>query len=962
MDLISGDNYQFAVGREDTLQIQHLTALTPASSVNLFYGSSGHVALGGPSSGTLVEGAEISIAASNLLDITLTARGSALTFNQVGQESLVGFAPTVTSIVAALNDVKSAVGMAGLQGAYDIGNLITMTSGRNLMFTTRDISVPADLLVRNTLGRNFIRTDTANNAVLIGDGANLYTTISGHVNDWLWFENTNNLLFGYWRELVIDGTPAGCALDIRGRCNDANTAGADVWIAAERNTAGTRVGGIINLSAYEGQYEAGPINIRSEFLLNCEDGSGYSELSSYVNDGFIYLSSYRNVLDTTTVNSGVQILSEKSPIYLMHDGNAAWEFGPNSGTFTYRNNAGRRYLYVDDYYLAGRVGLGSHVWPVVGHGQYFRNLIGTYSPVALPAANQSDVVLLSNARTGGPDSAGLCVWNANPNGVCYAPRGSVLLRTDTGSVYVNTDDAAAWSPLGMGIDTLQAAYDTSTGGGVQIGMTDLGKDLIIETKDTATYRNFILRKQDDSLYLQTDAQNSTLQLGNTTGPTPVNVLLDSNLSWVRDANDRRVSLYNESLVQKRTLTIEATRGVANQYGGDLKLWADGSAAHPDATGGGQVELASKVGGVTRSYLQLNQNGDTLNYGTYLSSYGRVELVVDLASAAGSQLNLTNTRGPTTLTSTGGTLTVNATGQTVSLDCTVLDVDATSASHVASATTLSVSAVNDLTLGARGATITLNQLGEENLDPGFASTSIIGALNELLGSGGAGTLQQSYNLGNTIGMTTARSVIFTTFDGAGVSNFVVQNTLGRIFLQTDTTAGSVRLGDTLLSDVVLAARGGSLTFNQVGNVSLVGFAPATTSIVAALNELKASPSGGVTAIYTTAEAITAGDVVYCTAAGTIGVADQSVVGKEYTLGFSTQSVGAGAPCVVALAGEVTVKTTLVGGDVGLSAFLDVTGNVTTTPPGAGALARIGMVVASGVGTSKVAMQIGPVVIL
>jgi hypothetical protein len=226
------------------------------------------------------------------------------------------------------------------------------------------------------------------------------------------------------------------------------------------------------------------------------------------------------------------------------------------------------------------------------------------------------------------------------------------------------------------------------------------------------------------------------------------------------------------------------------------------------------------------------------------------------------------------------------------------------------------------------------------------------------------LQQSYNLGNTIGMTTARPLTFTTFDGAGVSNFLVQNSLGRFFIQTDTSANSVRLGDTLLNDVILAGRGASLTFNQVGNTALVGFAPATTSLVAALNELKSSPSGGVTAIYTTAEAITQGDAVYVTAAGTIGVADYTTVsGKDFVVGFSMETKIGGQPCIVALAGEITVKSTLLGADLGKAAFLDATGNVSATPPGVGfSLARVGIITASGLLTSKIAVQVSPPIAL
>ena len=59
----------------------------------------------------------------------------------------------------------------------------------------------------------------------------------------------------------------------------------------------------------------------------------------------------------------------------------------------------------------------------------------------------------------------------------------------------------------------------------------------------------------------------------------------------------------------------------------------------------------------------------------------------------------------------------------------------------------------------------------------------------------------------------------------------------------------------------------------------------------------------------------------------------------------------------------MKSTLLAADVGKDAFLDATGNVSTSVPGAGfSLTRVGVVTASGALTSKVVLQIDPPIAL
>lgn len=112
--------------------------------------------------------------------------------------------------------------------------------------------------------------------------------------------------------------------------------------------------------------------------------------------------------------------------------------------------------------------------------------------------------------------------------------------------------------------------------------------------------------------------------------------------------------------------------------------------------------------------------------------------------AGSTVFLIPNTGAVAVTPTSGTaFTVDTAGAgSISLD-----------SPVASNFTVS-GATEDLTLGARGAAITLNEAGDTTLNGGFTASSIVGALNELFLGGGGSTLQQAYDAGPDITQTSA----------------------------------------------------------------------------------------------------------------------------------------------------------------------------------------------------------------
>lgn len=125
--------------------------------------------------------------------------------------------------------------------------------------------------------------------------------------------------------------------------------------------------------------------------------------------------------------------------------------------------------------------------------------------------------------------------------------------------------------------------------------------------------------------------------------------------------------------------------------------------------------------------------------------------VTLGSAAADDITFTGSVASNITFKTGATRTITLDSQTMVISTTtsgqlqlvgaaeidlstiLVDINATGAVTIdaVSASQFVVSgATNDLTLGARGATITLNQSGQTTLDTNFTATSMIGALNEI----------------------------------------------------------------------------------------------------------------------------------------------------------------------------------------------------------------------------------------
>jgi len=176
-----------------------------------------------------------------------------------------------------------------------------------------------------------------------------------------------------------------------------------------------------------------------------------------------------------------------------------------------------------------------------------------------------------------------------------------------------------------------------------------------------------------------------------------------------------------------TITVDAYDTIWNLTG-DYSFTVDLSAIPGTGADGFQVLNGTDHAKFLRggaNDLSVDIDASTINLDT---SAG-----IALNAAAASTWTTVNTNltltatlaGVITLNGVGG-VTINGNANSVDVDGIDIALDATSASNF----TVSGAAA-DLTLGARAATITLNEAGDTSLS-GFTATSIIGGLNELKG--------------------------------------------------------------------------------------------------------------------------------------------------------------------------------------------------------------------------------------
>lgn len=206
----------------------------------------------------------------------------------------------------------------------------------------------------------------------------------------------------------------------------------------------------------------------------------------------------------------------------------------------------------------------------------------------------------------------------------------------------------------------------------------------------------------------------------------------------------------------------------------------------------------------------------------------------------------------------------------------------------------------------------------------------------------------YALGNgTIDM----SCVTFSLQGNGSADYVFQiggNGAGSVAIG-DTSTTSLGLSVGASADITLSARGGSVTLNQTGNTALVGFT--ATSIIGALNELKAGGGGGEDLAATLAIGNTTGgnDIVISNGDAITGETEinlqagtSGVNGSDVDLLAGSATTGLGGSVILTSGGG---GTTGHGGDVQLT-----TGAGGSTSGNSGAISlQVGSVTSGALGS-------------
>jgi hypothetical protein len=247
--------------------------------------------------------------------------------------------------------------------------------------------------------------------------------------------------------------------------------------------------------------------------------------------------------------------------------------------------------------------------------------------------------------------------------------------------------------------------------------------------------------------LGTNANAKAITIGNATGATGVTV--DSGTGGISigtSAVARGVLIGTGAAAQTVTVgSTNTTSSLTLQSGTGAMTFTAGGIFDVNATGAVTVDGTSvDLAGTSSSGFTVSGAGVDLSLA---SAAGQVSIVGGEAGAAAVLIDATNAAGGIDMDAGTGGIAV--------------DSDAGISLDAATASNFTVSgATADLTLGARGATITLNESGETTLDGGFTATSLIGAINENRDSIAAISANSLTEVYTTTGRTIGETVIIS----------------------------------------------------------------------------------------------------------------------------------------------------------------------------------------------------------
>jgi hypothetical protein len=580
-------------------------------------------------------------------------------------------------------------------------------------------------------------------------------------------------------------------------------------------------------------------------------------------------------------------------------------------------------------------------------------------------ASNGPVLTLTQAA----GTANVWVGTTAPNGTVTGAKGSLYLKTDDGTLWINVDNATTWQQFTTSAgSTLQAAYNAgntiatttlpvalSVAAGTQSVLTvtsaagSTNPALLVNGQATGAGGDAFVVQDGGVPVLTIDRFGKVMVVANNNGTSGSAVEISSGAAPTTGAGGPvQIEAGAGGTAGDGgtiSLTAGATAGTAPNLGGAVNITAgDNSATLGGA--GGSVTIAA--GGKTNAAGTAAAGSIALNGGADAGSGGggAVSLLAgNSAAGVGGSIGITSGNGDTgggTITITGGNGTgalspgaiINLYGGVAGaggLDGNVVvytgrtadgtpatDGPALEIGQVAGAAHIWVgqTSPNGTVSGATGDLYHDTLLGELWLNTGGTTV-----WSKVATGTGAGTLQSSYNNGNTIATTTLSVALSDT-----AATAVPVQTIARTFAGGDGLY--VQTGGAVTGSAISIQHGGASAAGFLLNN--IGGGPAFLVQDNGNDVILVNTSGGVT--------VTARDN------GTVGSAVDITAGAGVTGVGGAASLKSGASIAAANAGTLT----LAGGDntfagAGLGGAVSITGGAKTV---AGATAAAGGITITG----------------
>ena len=780
---------RFELGQADTADgVTAPSAIATGSFFPLGIGNALTLDNGGAGTDTITttSGESLTITATGATsDITLASRSGTITVSEAGNTALSGF--TATSIIGAINENAASIAASGstLQQAY------TASSAPSTITTdaTNDefiVGGTAGLRVTGTgadnvsdSGFGFV-VDTTGAYKIFADAASELRTTAANLT--LTTETSGALTLTSAGLVDVDAVGVVSINSSAGAINVGNDAVAQAinvgtGAAARTITIGNATGAtLVDIDAGTGGFD---LDTTGVIAMNAT-GTGASNLTSGGNlslaaggiTGALAMTSPGTISITNAAGSTIGITAQS----ILTLGSTTGGTNIDAGDDSTVNVAGDYTVLLDETQVGDSVAAGNAYALTSGIGAATTGVAaggiggavtitsgagGAGSATGVAGAG-GDACLVAgeagSAGLGGPGQIGRVCFTSGSTEyflTAAATTAAPALATTAQDIIgaINEIDGA------VGSSSLNAAY--------LIGNT-------IQMTDAAG--NFDVSNLSGTNAISLDANeasNFTVDSAGLVLSTTTSGAIDIDGAGITSINSlAAINVGDDAVAQAINIgTGAAARTITIGNAASTEVQVDAITVDINAGGGGiQIDTtdAFSIDGATGSNITVTGSGEALEL--FVAGGGTNVLSLNSAGTGANAIDINATAGG-------------------------VDVDAAGAITLDSATASNFTvsgATADLTLGARAATITLNETGDTTLS-GFTAISIVGALNELKSDvgGAAGDLQNTYTA--AVALAAGEAVYISAANTVNKANATADNDAAHFLGVAEAIIGAASTG-------------------------------------------------------------------------------------------------------------------------------------------------------------------------